>query len=108
VKRREFITLLGGAASCPFAALAQESSMQVVGFLSGRSPSESASAVGAFRQGLGQIGFFEGKNVIIEYRWAEGQYDRLSALAAELVRREVAVIAAAGGAARYQARQQRR
>ena len=98
MRRRDFIVFAASAVvGRPLASNAQQSAMQVVGFLSGRSPSESASAVSAFRQGLGQIGYFEGKNVTIEYRWAEGQYDRLSALAAELVRREVAVIAAAGG-----------
>jgi putative ABC transport system substrate-binding protein len=97
MRRRAFIAALGGAAAWPLVARAQQPGTPVIGFLSSRSPGESASAVAAFRQGLGQIGYFEGKNLIIEYRWGEGQYDRLPALAAELVGRNVALIVATGG-----------
>src|ERR1700686_2971377 len=95
MRRRDFIALLGCAsASLPFPARAQQPSR--IGFLSSRSPDESESVVSAFRKGLFSTGYIEGHNATVDFRWAHGQYDRLSALAAELVDRRVDIIAATG------------
>jgi putative tryptophan/tyrosine transport system substrate-binding protein len=98
MRRREFITLLGGAAvAWPLAAHAQQPDKPVVGFLRGGSPAERAHVIAAFRQGLGAAGYVEGQNLIVEYHWADDELDRLPAMAAELVRRRVSVIATPAG-----------
>ena len=99
IRRREFIVALGGAAAWPLPGRAQQPAMPTVGFLHGMSPASHAPYVAAFRQGLKDTGYVDEQNLAIEYRWAEGQYARLPALAVDLVHRKVAVIAATGGTA---------
>ena len=98
MRRREFITLLGGtAAAWPLAARAQQRPFPVIGLLSSRSPAVDMPLIGVIRQALNETGLIEGQNVTLDYRWAEGRYDRLAGLAADLVRRQVAVIVTIGG-----------
>src|SRR6185295_329171 len=98
MRRREFITLLGGAAATwPLAARAQQKTIPVIGYLNTGSPDTNPPLLAAFRQGLSESGYVEGQNLAIEFRWAEGHYNRLPALAAELVGRKVDLITTSGG-----------
>src|SRR5262245_65151148 len=103
IRRREFITVLGGAAAAwPLAARAQQAALPVIGYFSGRSPVTDGPMLSAFRQGFSETGFVEGRNVAIEFRWAEGRYERLPELVHNLVRRQLAVIVSSGGEASAQ------
>ena len=97
MRRREFMMLIGGATAWPITAQAQQPAMPVIGFMHSASRGPFESMLAGFRKGLGELGLVEGRNLAIEYRWAEGRFDRLPSLAAELVQRPVAVIVAAGG-----------
>src|SRR5262245_36014165 len=97
MRRREFITLIGGAAAWPLAARAQQATMPVIGFLHSSSPGPFETLLAGFRRGLDEHAFAEGRNLAIEYRWAEGHFERLPALAADLVHRRVSVMAVGGG-----------
>src|SRR5215472_16907106 len=98
MRRRDFIKVIAGSASIwSFAAHAQQATTPLIGFLSSRSPNESEALIAAFRQGLAEAGYVDGQNVHLAFRWAEGRYDRLPALAAELVKSQVAVISSVGG-----------
>jgi putative ABC transport system substrate-binding protein len=108
IRRREFITLIGGAAAWPLAARAQQpATLPVIGFLDAKSPEAVVGRLRAFHQGLKETGYVDGENVAIVYRWAENQFDRLPQLAADLARRRVAVIIT-GGASHWRPRRQRR
>jgi putative tryptophan/tyrosine transport system substrate-binding protein len=97
LRRRQFLTLLGGAAAWPLAVDAQQAAMPVIGYLSARSPDDTWHLVEAFRRGLREGGFVEGQNATIEYRWALGEQERLAGLASDLVRKPVSVLVTTGG-----------